>query len=52
MVVEEILEDIFSYFTELMRPTEKEEKEMDRTLAFTQVQVFFFQGTWTRPPDQ
>ena len=42
MVVEEILDDIFSYFTELMRPTEKKEKVIDRTLDFTQVQVSFF----------
>ena len=42
LVVEEILDDIFSYFSELMRPTEKKEKEMDRTLDFTQVQVSFF----------
>ena len=42
LVIEEILDDIFSYFTELMRPAEKEEKEMDRTLDFTQVQVSFF----------
>ena len=42
MVVEEILDDIFSHFIELMRPTEKKEKEMDRTLDFTQVQVSFF----------
>ena len=42
LVIEEILDDIFSYFNELMRPTEKKEKEMDRTLDFTQVQVSFF----------
>jgi len=42
LVIEEILDDIFSYFTELMRPAEKKEKEMDRTLDFTQVQVSFF----------
>ena len=42
LVIAEILDDIFSYFTELMRPTEKKEKEMDRTLDFTQVQVSFF----------
>ena len=42
LVIEEILDDIFSYFTELMRPAEKKEKEMDRTLDFTQMQVSFF----------
>ena len=42
LVIEDILDDIFFYFTELMRPTEKEEKEMDRTLDFTQVQASFF----------
>ena len=42
LVIEEILDDIFYYFNELMRPTEKKEKEMDRTLDFTQVQVSFF----------
>jgi len=42
LVIEEILDDIFSYFTELMRPAEKKEKEMDRTLDFTQVKVSFF----------
>jgi hypothetical protein len=42
LVVAEILEDIFSYFTELMRPPEKKEKEMDLAVDFAQVQVSFF----------
>ena len=42
LVIEEILDDIFSYFTELMRPAEKKEKEKGMTLDFAQVQVSFF----------
>ena len=42
LVIEDILDDIFSYFTELMRPKGEREKEMDRTLDFTQLQVSFF----------
>ena len=44
LVIEDILDDIFSYFTELMRPKEEREKEMDTALDFTQVQVSFFSG--------
>jgi hypothetical protein len=33
-VVDEVLEDIFSYFTEKMRPRQQEEPEMDLTLDF------------------
>ena len=42
LVIEEILNDIFYYFTELMRPPEKKEKGMDMTLDFAQVQTSFF----------
>jgi hypothetical protein len=34
LVVEEILEDVFSYFTELMRPPQKKPEQMDMTLDF------------------
>jgi len=44
LVIEDILDDIFSYFTELMRPKGEREKEMDRTLDFAQLQVSFFSG--------
>ena len=33
-VADEVLEDIFDYFAELMRPPEKEEPRMDLTLSF------------------
>jgi hypothetical protein len=36
-VVDEIPEDIFSYFTDLIRPLQKEEPQMDLTLDFEQV---------------
>ena len=39
-MVDEILEDIYSFFTEKMRPTQKEEPQMDFTLDFEQVPLF------------
>jgi hypothetical protein len=39
-VVDEILEDIFEYFTEKMRPPQEEESEMDLTLDFDQLPLF------------
>ena len=39
-VVDEILEDIFEFFTEKMRPAQKEEPQMDFTLDFEQVPLF------------
>ena len=39
-VVDEILEDIYSHFTERMRPAQKEEPRMDLTLDFAQVSLF------------
>jgi hypothetical protein len=39
-VVDEILEDIFEYFTEKMRPPQEEESEMDLTLDFDQLRLF------------
>ena len=39
-VVDEVLEDIFGYFTEKMRPAQKEEPQMDLTLDFEQVPLF------------
>jgi len=37
LVIEEVLEDIFDYFTSLMAPSEKKENEMDMTLDFNQM---------------
>jgi hypothetical protein len=37
---DEILEDIFTYFTALMQPPQKEEPQMDLTLDFEQVPLF------------
>ena len=39
-VVDEILEDIFDYFTDQMRPPEKEKESMDLTLVFDQLPLF------------
>ena len=39
-VVDEILEDIYEFFTEKMRPAQKEEPQMDFTLDFEQVPLF------------
>jgi hypothetical protein len=39
-VVDEILEDIYGYFTDQMRPPEKEKEEMDLTLVFDQLPLF------------
>ena len=39
-VVDEILEDIFSHFTEMMRPAQKEEPQMDLSLGFDQLPLF------------
>jgi hypothetical protein len=39
-VVDEILEDVFSYFTEKMRPPQKEEPQMDLTLDFEEMPLF------------
>ena len=39
-VVDEILQDIFTFFTEMMRPPMEEEPEMDMTLDFDQVSLF------------
>jgi hypothetical protein len=39
-VVDEILEDIFTFFTALMQPPQKEEPQMDFTLDFEQVTLF------------
>jgi len=38
-VVDEILEDIFDYFTDQMRPPEKEKKSMDLIVDFGQLQM-------------
>jgi hypothetical protein len=37
---DEILEDIFTYFTALMQPPQKEDPQMDLTLDFAQVSLF------------
>ena len=39
-VADEILEDIFTYFTALMQPPVKEEPQMDLTLDFDQIPLF------------
>ena len=39
-VVDEVLKDIFGYFTALMQPPQKEEPQMDFTLDFEQVPLF------------
>ncbi len=40
LVVEEVLEDIFAYFTEKMRPPEKETENMDMEIDFIQLSFF------------
>ena len=42
-VADEILEDIFTYFTALMQPQQQEEPQMDLTLDFAQVPIFLNQ---------
>jgi hypothetical protein len=37
---DEILEDIFQYFTEQMRPPQKEPEEMDLTVDFEELPIF------------
>jgi len=37
LVVEEILEDIYNYFLEQMRPPQKKERKMDMTIDFHQM---------------
>jgi hypothetical protein len=39
LVVEEVLDDIFDYFTDLMSPKEEEKEKMDFTLEFNQIQL-------------
>jgi hypothetical protein len=39
-VVDEILEDVFSYFTEKMTPPQKEDPQMDLTVDFYQLPLF------------
>jgi len=40
LFVDEMLEDIFQYFTEQMRPPEKEKESMDLTIDFGQLPLF------------
>ena len=40
LFVDEILEDIYDYFTEQMRPQEKEKESMDLTLDFGKLPLF------------
>jgi hypothetical protein len=40
LVVDEILEDIYGYFTDLMRPAQPETPQMDLKLDFHQVPLF------------
>ena len=39
-VLDEVLEDIFEYFTELLAPPQKEEPQMDMTVDFDQLPLF------------
>jgi len=49
-VVDEILEDIFDFFTEKMRPPQEEPEQMDLTMNFNQISLFkdSSQGTLAR----
>ncbi len=40
LVVDEVLEDIYTYFTEMMRPPQKEKEQMDLTIDFDQLSLF------------
>ena len=40
LAVEGILDDIYDYFTELLRPPQKEEAEMDLAVNFGQIPLF------------
>ena len=40
LVVDEVLEDIFTYFTEHMRPPQKEQVQMELTIDFEQLSLF------------
>jgi hypothetical protein len=40
IVFEDVLEDIYSYFTEQMRPPEKEKEPMDMTINFGKLSLF------------
>ncbi len=40
VIVDDILNDIYDYFLELMRPPQKEEPQMDMTLNFEQMPLF------------
>ena len=40
LAVDEILEDIYQYFTEEMRPPQEEPQEMDLTVDFGQMRLF------------
>jgi len=40
LFVDDVLEDIYTYFTEEMRPPEKEKEQMDLTLVFDQLPLF------------
>ena len=39
LLVDEILDDIFNYFTEQMRPPEKEKESMDLAVDFNQISL-------------
>ena len=40
LVVDDVLEDIFDYFTEQMRPPQEEREQMETTMKFDQVPLF------------
>jgi hypothetical protein len=39
-VVDQVLEEVYDYFTEKMRPAQKEEPQMDLTVDFDQLPLF------------
>ena len=43
LFLDEVLEDIYTYFTEMMRPTQKEKEQMDLTMDFEQLPLFGFE---------
>ncbi len=40
LFLDEVLEDIFTYFTEQMRPPQEEKEQMDLTIDFEQLSLF------------
>ncbi len=40
LFLDEVLEDIYTYFTEMMRPPQEEQKQMDLMIDFKQLHLF------------